>query len=59
MAAKKKRRKISKRKKVTRKKRGRKVRKVLVLKNGSMKSVTGKKVIWNNIAENAKFFHEK
>jgi hypothetical protein len=36
-----------------------KIKRVIVLKNGSMKTFTGKPATWSRIDKNARFFHEK
>lgn len=39
--------------------RAKKYKRVLVLANGSMRSTSGKKIIWNQIHSKAKFTHIK
>lgn len=53
--------KARKKRRVTKKRKTKvgKIKLVKILKNGNMRTVTGRKVTWSQIASNARFIHSK
>lgn len=40
-------------------KRRKKIKTVVILKNGSMRTLSGKKATWSQISEDARFIHKR